>query len=108
MNISDYKFDNFHSDTLHALKFLWLYNRKSYLWDQHAQQGLNPPTSVLEQLSQETGLSHEELHYFNNIGFYISQYSKMMELTPQQLKEHIDSYEHRFAQDQEYISSQIS
>lgn len=103
MNIDDYVPTNFDPDKFHALKCLWLYNRKYELFIEYFEQvppgdveafkRINPVISSVEQLQRETGMTREDIHYFTLIGGYIQEYIEMLDMTPEELQEHIDNYE---------------
>jgi hypothetical protein len=103
MNIDDYTPDNFHPDKWHALKCLWLFRRHQELFAYYMQQisdrtpeaffKVNPVHSAREHLQRETGLCDDDIHHYNLVGGYIHEYSQILEMTPQELEEHIDSYE---------------
>jgi len=103
MNIEDYVPDNFHPDKFHPLKCLWLHNRKAELLVYYLKQvtpgdvksfrKINPVTSASEQLQRETGMTIEDIYEYTNIGGYIHEFLEMLSMTPEELQEHIDSYE---------------
>ena len=103
MNIHDYIPTNFDPDKFHALKCLWLYNRKAELLIHYLRQvppgdvetfrKISPVISSTEQLQRETGLSIEDIYEYTNIGGYIHEYIEMLSMTPEELQEHIDNYE---------------
>ena len=103
MNLEDYKPDNFHPDKFHALKCLWLHDRKyeifSHLFSQ-VEPGnpesflkISPVINTTEQLQRETGLSLEDIAHYSTIGGYIREYIDLTEMTPEQVDEHIEAYE---------------
>lgn len=103
MNIDDYVPENFDPEKFHALKCLWLHNRKATLFmdmvrniqigDVEAFKKANPYISASEQLQRETGMSLEDISYFSNIGSYVYEYSQMLQMNEYQLSEHINQYE---------------
>lgn len=103
MNIEDYTPESFDPDKFHALKCLWLYNRKQQLFieyfkqippgDVQAFRRVNPVISSAEQLQRETGMTREDIHHFTLIGGYIQEYIDILEMTPEELDEHISAYE---------------
>ena len=103
MDITNYIPTNFDPYKFHALKCLWLYNRKSELFlhyisqvppgDVEAFKRINPVVSSTEQLQRETGLTIEDIYEYTNIGGYIHEYIEILNMTPEELQEHIDNYE---------------
>jgi len=103
MDITNYVPANFDPDKFHALKCLWLYNRKSELFVDYLRQvpigdfkafkKLNPMTSSIEQLQRETGLSIEDIYQFSIIGGYVSEILDIINMTPEEFKEYIDTFE---------------
>lgn len=103
MHIDNYIPTNFDPDKFHALKCLWLYNRKAELLihylrqvppgDVEAFRKISPVISSTEQLQRETGLTIEDIYEYTNIGGYIHEYIEMLNMTPEELQEHIDNYE---------------
>lgn len=103
MDINNYTPSNFHPEKFHALKCLWLYNRKSELLIDYLRQvpmgdvetfkKVNPVISSVEQLQRETGLTIENIYEFSNIGGYVHEILLILTMTPEEFKEHIDAYE---------------
>jgi hypothetical protein len=103
MNINDYTPDNFHPDKFHALKCLWLFRRKQDLFMYYMNQitdstteaflKVRPVHAAHEHLQRETGLSDEDIYHYTLIGNYINEYAEILQMTPEQLQEHIDIYE---------------
>jgi len=103
MNIEDYTPANFDPEKFHALKCLWLFNRKSELLVEYLQQiplgdveaykKINPVISSTEHLQRETGLTIDDIYEFSNIGGYIHEFLEMLNMTPEELQNHIDTYE---------------
>lgn len=103
MNIQDYIPPNFHPDKFHPLKCLWLFNRKSELLVEYLRQvplgdveafrKINPVISSSEQLQRETGLTLDDIYEFSNIGGYIHEFLEMLNMSPAELQDHIDTYE---------------
>jgi len=103
MELNNYVPANFDPEKFHALKCLWLFRRKQDLFMFYMNQiadntteaflKVRPVHATHEHLQRETGLSDEDIHHYTIIGNYIDEYTKILEMTPEQLQEHIDIYE---------------
>ena len=122
MNIEDYKPDNFHPQNFHALKCLWLFDRKYEIFTHLLNQvepnnsesflKISPVVNSNEQLQRETGLSTDDILHYTVIGGYIREYINLTKMTPQEVDEHIQAYEQDFSelteQDEETISDLLN
>lgn len=103
MDINNYIPTNFNENTFHALKCLWLHNRKAELLihylrqvpigDVEAFRKIAPVTSSTEQLQRETGMSIEDIYEYTNIGGYIHEFMEMLNMNSEELQTFIDDYE---------------
>lgn len=102
-NLEDYFPSNFDPEKFHALKCLWLFDRKYEIFthllnqvepgDTESFLKVSPVINTNEQLQRETGMSLEDILHFSTIGGYIREYINLTQMTPDEVQEHIDSYE---------------
>lgn len=105
MSIEDYIPTTFDVDTMHPLKCLWLYDRKTELFlsymnqvkpgDMDSYRKINPYRLAMQDICQETGMTPEDVLKFSNIGGYIREYIDMTQMLDDDLQARLDVYENK-------------
>jgi len=97
-----YTTDDFKPGTMHAFKFLWLFERRTELIKQHIMESNSDnlfevlPSAFIsanERVQIETGLSTDDLATAMLIGTYIAEYREMTKMTEEELKEYMEFME---------------